>query len=70
MKILGIALVMLGIVGLLYGGITYNSHKTVMEVGDLKIQATEKKSVPIPAVVGVCSIIAGVALVMASGRRG
>jgi hypothetical protein len=70
MRILGIALVALGIVALLYGGITYNKQRTVLEVGDLKVQATEKKSVPIPAVAGVCSIIAGVALMMVPGRRG
>ena len=70
MKLLAIALIVLGIVALIYGGITYNSgDKTVLEMGDVKVTATEKKTIPLPPVLGVISLVGGIALLVAQQRR-
>ena len=68
MKNLGVVLVILGIVALVYGGISYNRQRTVLEVGSLKVTATERQSVPIPAVVGVIALIGGVAMLLYKPR--
>jgi uncharacterized membrane protein YidH (DUF202 family) len=68
MKNLGLVLAILGIVALVYGGISYNRQKTVLEVGSLKVTATEHRSVPIPAVVGVIALIGGVAMLLYKPR--
>jgi uncharacterized membrane protein YidH (DUF202 family) len=68
MKNLGMVLAILGIVALVYGGISYNRQKTVLEVGSLKVTATEHRSVPIPAVVGVIALAAGVGLLLYKPR--
>ena len=68
MKLLGIALVILGVVALIYGGIGYNSQTTVLEVGGIKATATEHKTIPIAPVVGVISLIGGVALLVVTKR--
>ncbi|HEY3156701.1 MAG TPA: DUF3185 domain-containing protein [Candidatus Eisenbacteria bacterium] len=68
MKLLGIALVILGVVALIYGGIGYNSQTTVLDVGGIKATATEHKTIPIAPVVGVISLIGGVALLVVSKR--
>jgi hypothetical protein len=69
MKILGILLVILGAIALVYGGISYNKDRTVLEIGSLEVTASEKKSIPIPAVVGVAVLIGGVALLVIDKRR-
>lgn len=68
MRILGVVLVVVGILALVYGGINYNKDKTVLQIGSMNVTATEKKSIPIPAVAGVAVLIGGVAL-LAVGRR-
>ena len=69
MKPLGIILVIVGIVGLLYGGITYKHEKTVLDVGPIKATATEHKRIPFPPTVGVIALVAGVALLVIPNRR-
>ena len=69
MKIIGIALIILGIVSLVYGGIHYKDQKTVLEVGDFKATATEQKTLPISPIVGVIALIGGIALFMLDKRR-
>lgn len=68
MKTMGFVLVILGALALIYGGINYNKDRTILEIGSLNVTATEHKSIPIPAVVGVVVLIGGVAL-LAVGRR-
>ena len=69
MKILGIALVVLGVVALVYGGIAYSKDRTVLEIGSLEVTASEQKSFPVPAVVGAAILIGGVALLVVDKRR-
>ena len=68
MKIIGIVLVVLGVLALVYGGFSYNKNRTVLQVGSMNVTATEHKSIPVPAVVGVVVLIGGVAL-LAFGKR-
>jgi uncharacterized membrane protein YidH (DUF202 family) len=69
MRSIGIVLAIAGVVALVYGGIDYTRDKTVLEVGPLNITATEHKTIPIPAIVGVVVLIGGVALLMGGSRR-
>lgn len=69
MKIIGIVLVALGILALVYGGISYSKNRTVLEMGPMSVTATEQKRIPVPAVVGVAALLGGVALIVV-GRRG
>lgn len=68
-KLIGVMLVILGVLALVYGGITYNENTTVLEVGSLSVTATEKKSLPIPAVAGVVVLVGGIALLVLGQRR-
>ena len=69
MKIIGIVLVVLGVLALVYGGISYTRNRTVLQVGSMNVTATEHKSIPVPAVVGVVVLIGGVALLVVGKRR-
>lgn len=69
MKALGIVLIVLGIVALAYGGITWKDRDTVLDAGPLEVQTVEQKGIPLPPVAGVISVVAGIVLVAAGARR-
>jgi len=68
-KTIGIVLVILGILALIYGGISYNRNRTVVQVGSMSVTATEHKSLAVPAVAGAIVLVGGVALLVAGNRR-
>ncbi len=66
MAIAGIVLVVLGaFIG--FRGLSYNSQRSVMKVGDLQVSADEERA--IPTWVGGLAIVGGVLLVATSVRR-
>ena len=69
MRILGIVLVILGVLALIYGGVSYNQNRTVLKMGSVKVTATEQKDIAVPAVVGVAVLVGGVALLVVGKRR-
>lgn len=70
MKLLAIGLIALGVVALAYGGITYQSDRdTLLEVGDVKVTAEEKKTIPLPPILGVIALVGGIALLISQQRR-
>ena len=69
MKAFGVILIVIGIIALAYGGITWTDRDTVADIGPLEIQTTEREGIPLPPIVGVVSVVAGLVLVFAGGRR-
>jgi len=69
MRILGIVLVILGVLALVYGGVSYNQNRTVLKMGSVKVTATEQKDIAVPAVVGVAVLVGGIALLVVGKRR-
>jgi hypothetical protein len=62
MKIFGFVLMVLGILVLVYGGVSYNRQRTILDVGPFKATATEQKNVPLSPIVGGIALISGIAL--------
>jgi hypothetical protein len=69
MKILGLVLVTLGILALLYGGISYNREKTVLDVGPFKATATEQRNIPLSPIVGGIVLLGGILLLVMPRKR-
>jgi membrane-bound ClpP family serine protease len=69
MKIIGVALVILGTVGLVFGGIGYNRQTTILEVGGIKATATEHKTIPIGPIAGAIALVGGIALLVIPRSR-
>jgi uncharacterized membrane protein HdeD (DUF308 family) len=67
--ILGIVLIVLGIGALAYQGFTYTTREKVLDLGPLQATAEREKTVPLPPIVGIVAVVAGVALVIAGGRK-
>ena len=69
MKIAAIVLIVVGVIALAYGGISYTKEKKVLDIGPLEATTKERKTIPLPPVVGIAAIAGGVALLLVSGRR-
>jgi hypothetical protein len=69
MKTFGIILIVLGILALGYQGIRYTTREKLVDIGPLNITATEKKTIPIPPIVGGAAVIAGIAMLLADRKR-
>lgn len=69
MKALGVVLIVLGVIGLVWGGITWTKRDKVVDLGPVEVTKEEHKSIPLPPIAGGVFLIAGVVLVVAGGRR-
>ena len=69
MKFLGFILVVLGIVALVYGGISYNRQRTVLDVGPFKATATEQKNIPLSPIIGGIVLLSGILLFVIPRKR-
>jgi uncharacterized membrane protein YidH (DUF202 family) len=68
-KLIGVALIALGVIALVYQGITYTSKEKIVDVGPLKAEVDRKKTIPLSPVLGVVALVGGVALLLVAGRR-
>jgi hypothetical protein len=69
MRIAGIILIILGVVGLAYGGITYTRRRDTVSVGPISATVNQRETLPISPVAGAIALVVGIGLLVASGRR-
>ena len=69
LMLIGIALIALGLVTLVYQGITYTTSEKVVDLGPLKITAQKEKTIPLPPILGGLALAGGIVLVVAATRR-
>jgi hypothetical protein len=67
--LVGIILIALGVIALVYQGITYTTHKKVIDLGPIQATAAEQKTIPLPPILGVVTIIGGIALVAVGSKK-
>jgi len=66
--IIGVALIVLGIAGLLIGQISYTQTKPVAKLGPVQVKSQEQHHISIPTIGSIVVLLAGAGLVIA-GRR-
>jgi len=69
MKLLAIVLIVLGVIALAYGGISYTREKKVLDIGPLEATTKTRETIPLPPLLGAAAIIGGAALLVVSGRK-
>ena len=67
-KMLGIALLIAGVLGLVYGGFSYTKDTTAVKLGPIELTVKKKQTVNIPLWAGIASIIAGGVLLVLGGK--
>jgi hypothetical protein len=68
MKLIGLILVVFGLVALVLGGIRYTTRDTVIDIGPIKATADKEHEIPLSPIVGLASVAAGVACIVAGSR--
>jgi drug/metabolite transporter (DMT)-like permease len=62
-KILGIVLIVVGIIGLAWGGFSFTTREKVADIGPIHASRDKNHSVPLPPLAGALALVGGIALV-------
>jgi uncharacterized membrane protein YidH (DUF202 family) len=68
MKMLGIVLIVVGLIGVIYGGLTWTTQDKVVDLGPIQVDKDKTHSLPVPPIAGGLCLVAGAVLVVMSGR--
>lgn len=68
-KIVAIALIAAGILGLAYGGFSYTRQTHSTRVGPVEMSISERQTVNVPLWAGVGAIVIGGGLLLFGGKR-
>ena len=68
-RIAGLVLIVIGLIGLLWGGISWTDEKTVVDLGPIEARAEERETIPISPIVGGIALVAGIVLMVVPSRR-
>ena len=68
-KIVALALIAAGILGLIYGSFTYTKNTHEAKIGPIEMTMKEKETVNVPVWAGVGAIVAGAVLLLMGGRK-
>jgi len=63
-KVLGIVLVVIGVIGLAWGGFSFTTREKVADIGPIHASRDKNHSVPLPPIAGAAALIGGVALLV------
>lgn len=65
-NLIAVALIVLGLAGLLYGGFTYTREKKVVDLGPVEVTKQEHERLPISPIVGGLILLSGVWLLVSN----
>lgn len=68
-KVLALALILAGALGLVYGGFTYTKETHEAKIGPIELSVKDKETVNIPVWAGVGAIAIGGALLIFGTKR-
>jgi uncharacterized membrane protein len=69
LMIVGIVLILLGVAGLVWGGVSYTTREKIVDIGPIQVTAETRKTVPIPLIVGGVVLAGGIVVVVAAKRK-
>lgn len=69
MKILGSILIVVGILMLLFGNVSFTREKKVIDIGPVEINKKEKKTIAWPNYAGGLAVLAGVVILVAGYKK-
>jgi hypothetical protein len=67
-KTLGVILIVLGLIGLAWGGFAYTTRERVVDIGPIHASREVTHNVALPPIAGAVAVIGGVVLLVA-GRK-
>ncbi len=70
MKIIGIVLIVVGLIALATGGISWTRREKVVDLGPIQATAEKHHTLPLPPLFGGAAVVAGVILIVVDSRKG
>ena len=68
-KIAAIALIVVGVLGLAYGGFTYTNDRQEITMGSMSMTVDQHRTVPIPLWAGIAAVLLGTGLLLVPPRK-
>jgi len=68
-KIVGIALIVLGALGLVYGSFTYTKETHDVKLGPIEFSIADKETVNVPVWVGIGAMVVGGLLLLFGNKK-
>ena len=68
LSVLGVVLIALAVISFAYQGITYTTHKKVIDVGPIQATTEQHKTIPLPPLFGGLALIGGIVLLVAGSK--
>lgn len=68
-RILALALITAGVLGLVYGSFTYTKNTHTTKLGPIEFSVKEKQTVNVPLWAGVAAIAVGAGFLLVAGRK-
>ena len=68
-KTFGLILIVLGLVGLAWGGFAYTTRETVVDIGPIHATREKTHNVPLPPIVGAVALVGGIVLLVARRKE-
>jgi hypothetical protein len=68
-KLIGVLLIILGVVALALGGISYTKREKVVDIGPIHATAERQKTIPLSPIAGIAAVAGGIALVVVGSKR-
>ncbi len=69
MKVLGVVLIVIGVLMLIFGNVSFTKKEKVAEVGPVEINKKDKKTIAWPNYAGGIAIAAGAVVLIAGSRK-
>jgi drug/metabolite transporter (DMT)-like permease len=62
-RTIGLILIVVGLVALIWGGISWTREETIVDVGPIEATAEQRETIPLSPILGVIALIGGIVLV-------
>lgn len=69
MRIVGFVLIVIGVIALAMGGISYTKREKVLDIGPIEATAERQKTIPLPPLLGGLALAGGIVLVIAGAKK-
>ena len=69
-KTFGVILIVLGLVGLAWGGFSYTTREKVVDIGPIHATRDQTHTVLLPPIAGALALVGGIVLLVAGNKQG
>ncbi len=69
LRAVAVAVIVAGVLALVYGGFTYTKEDTAVKVGPVELKVEQKETVNVPVWAGIAAVVGGGLVLIGAGRK-